>query len=52
MTAWKLHRSGEHYQQVLVLLEREEERAELLRGFPEVQEEVVVNRLSQVLARP
>ena len=45
-TTWRLRRSGQQYQQVLVVLEREEERAELLRGVPEVQEEAVVNRLA------
>ena len=51
-TAWALHRSNQQYQQVLGVLEREEERAELLRGVPKVQEEAVVNRLAQAPARP
>ena len=45
-TAWALHRSNQQYQQVLGVLEREEERAELLRGVLKVQEEVVLNRLA------
>ena len=51
-TTWKLSRSGQQYQHVLVVLEREEERVELLRGVLEVQEEVVINRLAQASARP
>ena len=51
-TAWRLRRSGQQYQQVLVVLEREEERAELLRGVPEVQEATVVDRLAQAPVRP
>ena len=51
-TTWKLRRSGQQYQQVLIVLEREEERDKLLRGVPEFQEEVVVNRLAQAPVRP
>ena len=51
-TAWRLHRSGQQYQHILVILEREEERDELLRGAPKVQEEAVVNRLVQAPTRP
>ena len=32
--AWQVRRSDSQYQQVLEVLEREEERAELLRGVP------------------
>ena len=51
-TAWQVRRSGQQYQQVLVVLEREEEIAELLRGVPEVQEAAIVNRLAQAPAKP
>lgn len=51
-TAWRVRRSGQQYQQILVVLEREEERAELLRGVPRIQEAAVVNRLAQAPARP
>lgn len=51
-TAWRVCRSGQQYQQVIVVLEREEERAKLLRGVPEVQEVAFVNRLAQAPARP
>ena len=51
-TAWVLCWSNQQYQQVLFVLEREEERAELLRGVLEAQQEVAVNRLAQAPARP
>ena len=51
-TAWRLRRSNQQYKQVLIVSERKEERARLLRGVPEVQEEVIVNRLGQAPARP
>ena len=50
--AWRLRSSGQQYQQVLVVLEREEERAKLLRGVLEVQEVEVVDRLAQAPIRP
>ena len=50
--AWKLQKSGQQYQQVLFVLEREEERVELLRGMPKVQEVAVVDRLAQAPVRP
>ena len=50
--ACALHISNQQYQQVLNVLEREEERVELLRAVPEVQEEAIVNRLAQAPTRP
>ena len=46
LATWILRRSNQQFQQVLNILEREEECAKLLRGVPEVQEEVVINRLA------
>lgn len=45
--AWKLKTSLEQFNQVNQVLEREVERAELIRGVPIANEEVVVNRLVQ-----
>ena len=40
--AWKLRTSVQQFAQVNQVLEREEERAELIRGVPIAHEEVVI----------
>ena len=49
---WTLHQSNQQFQQILNVLEREEERAELLRGVLEAQEEAVANRLAEAPTKP
>ena len=50
--AWRLHKSGQQCQQVLVVLERKKERVNLLRGVLEVQKEAIVNKLAKAPGRP
>lgn len=52
LAAWTLRQNHQQFQQMLNFLEREEEHVELLRGMPEVKEEVVVNRLAEAPMRP
>ena len=51
-TAWALHKNNQKFIQHSNVLEREEECAKILRGVPKVQEQAVVNRLSQASAIP
>lgn len=44
--AWRLKTSFEEFAQVNRILEREEERAKLIRGIPIAHEEAVVARLA------
>lgn len=49
--AWRFKHSNQQFHQVQVVLEREEEIEEHLRGIPVAQEVVIVNRLAQAPTR-